>query len=332
MARKADPERSAARREAITRAAAKLFAERGFEKTSAAEIAKAAGLSSGSVFYYFADKRALFRSVFERDLPMSRELVQRCTAGEDPVGSILAMVDELAVEPMDPIASGILVEVLRQAGKDPDLMRVIAENTAILHEGFAVLVERGIRTGAIDPALDPRETAEWIQVVIDGAFLRRRPRPGPAPDAAPDHHEVPRPTVRPRWRSSVTTTDYVPRDSIAAVFLDGKELVLLDAETKQITRNRASDLSKTELQAAFERYGYPWTGIADPHEPEFQRWTDGHPNLDEKANKLLRTRARALQDEQPGAAADLADRLQSIEVVLRDRDGNQQYRRIPPTG
>lgn len=181
MARKVDPERSAARREAITQAAAKLFAERGFENTSAAEIAKAAGLSSGSVFYYFADKRALFRSIFERDLPLSRELVQRCTAGEDPVASILAMVDELAVEAMDPIAPGILVEVLRQAGKDPDLMRVITENTAILHEGFAALVERGIRTGAVDPALDPRETAEWIQVVIDGAFLNADPDRDPRP-------------------------------------------------------------------------------------------------------------------------------------------------------
>ncbi|PKW13168.1 YqeB family protein [Saccharopolyspora spinosa] len=125
---------------------------------------------------------------------------------------------------------------------------------------------------------------------------------------------------------------YAPRDSIAAVFLDGKELVLLDGETKQITRNKASDLSKRELQAAFESYGYPWTGFGDPREPEFQRWTDSHPNLDEEANQLLRTRARALQDKQPGAAADLADRLQSIGVVLRDRDGTQQYRRIPPTG
>lgn len=125
---------------------------------------------------------------------------------------------------------------------------------------------------------------------------------------------------------------YVPRDSIAAVFLDGKELVLLDAETKQLARNKASDLSKTALQAAFERFDYPWKGTGDPHEQDFQRWTDGHPDLDEQANQLLRSRARALQDKQPGAAADLADRLQSIGVVLRDKNGTQQYRRIPPTG
>ncbi|MER5393542.1 TetR/AcrR family transcriptional regulator [Saccharopolyspora sp. NPDC002686] len=181
MARTADPERAAARREAIVQAAAALFAERGFESTSAAEIAKAAGLSSGSVFYYFADKRAVFRAIFERDLPTSRELVDRHAAGEDPVASILAMVDAVAVEAMDPLAPGILVEVVRQAGKDPELAQVITETTAVLHEGFAALIARGIDTGAIDPALDPRETAQWIQVVIDGAFLNSDPDRDPRP-------------------------------------------------------------------------------------------------------------------------------------------------------
>ncbi|SDX10865.1 transcriptional regulator, TetR family [Saccharopolyspora shandongensis] len=181
MARTVDPARSAARRKAITQAAATLFAERGFENTSAAEIAKAAGVSSGSVFYYFADKRAVFRSIFEQDLPTSRELVRRCTAGEDPVASILTMVDELSVEAMDPIAPGLLVEILRQAGKDPELMQVIGQNAAILRAGFAELVERGIRTGAIDPALDPHETAEAIEVVIDGAFVNADPGRDPRP-------------------------------------------------------------------------------------------------------------------------------------------------------
>ncbi|MEV0699355.1 hypothetical protein AB0I53_15755 [Saccharopolyspora sp. NPDC050389] len=120
---------------------------------------------------------------------------------------------------------------------------------------------------------------------------------------------------------------HIPRDAIASVFLDGKELVLLDARTKQIARHKASDLSKTNVRATLERFGYPWAGMSDPHEQEFQRWTDGHPDLDEHANGLLRARARALTDKQAGAAADLADQLQAVGVVLRDRDGAQQYRR-----
>lgn len=181
MARTPDPERAAARRDAILRSAAELFAERGFEGTSAAEIAKAAGLSSGSVFYYFPDKRAVFRALFEQDLPAARELVARHADGEDPVASILAMVDALAAEAVDPLAPGNVVELLRQVGKDPELARIITETAQVQHEGFAALVDRGIRTGAIDPALDPREAARWIQIVIDGAFLNADPDHDPRP-------------------------------------------------------------------------------------------------------------------------------------------------------
>lgn len=181
MARTADPEHAAARREAITRAAAALFAEHGFERTSAAEIAKAAGLSSGSVFYYFADKRAVFRALFEQDLPASRELVARHATGEDPVASILAVVDALAADTMDPLAPGLMVELVRQAGKDEELTQVVVETAAVQHAGLATLVERGIRAGSIDPSLDPGETAQWIQVVIDGAFLNADPDHDPRP-------------------------------------------------------------------------------------------------------------------------------------------------------
>ncbi|MDA3644938.1 hypothetical protein LZ318_03850 [Saccharopolyspora indica] len=122
---------------------------------------------------------------------------------------------------------------------------------------------------------------------------------------------------------------YLQRDRIDAVFQDGKELVFLDATTRQLARHKSSDLSKAQVREAFERCGYPWAGAADPHENEFRKWLDGQPGLDEEANGLLRARSRALTDKQRGAAADLADQLQAIGVVLRDRDNTQQYRRIP---
>ncbi|MGP4017351.1 YqeB family protein [Saccharopolyspora sp. 5N708] len=122
---------------------------------------------------------------------------------------------------------------------------------------------------------------------------------------------------------------YLHRAEIDAVFQDRKDLVFLDATTRQLARHKSSDLSKTKVRAAFERLGYPWAGTSDPHENEFSKWLDGHPGLDDQANALFRARARALTDKQRGAAADLADQLQAIGVVLRDREETQQYRRIP---
>lgn len=122
---------------------------------------------------------------------------------------------------------------------------------------------------------------------------------------------------------------YLPRERIDAVFLDRSDLVLLDADTREIARNSASDLPKREVQEAFERLGYPWAGQSDPHEGQFRSWTDGEPALDEAAHTLLRSRARALADKRLGSAADLAEALQAAGVVVRDRDGAQQYRILP---
>ncbi|PRX44508.1 TetR family transcriptional regulator [Prauserella shujinwangii] len=181
MPRPVDLERSAARREAITVAAADLFARHGFENTTATDIARAAGLSSGTVFYYFTDKRAVFRSIFERDIPVLRELVDRALACDDPVAAVLTMVDELAADALDPNASGILVELLRQIDRDPELLRVVTGNDAILLDGFTTLIERGIEAGAVDPGLDAREAAAWIVHLVDAAYLGADPARDPRP-------------------------------------------------------------------------------------------------------------------------------------------------------
>lgn len=181
MARTVDPARTRARREAISNAAAGLFAGKGFDQTTAAEIARAAGLSSGSVFYYFADKRAVFRSIFEADLPAAREMVARHAGSADPLGSLLSIVDELGGPAQDPSAAGILVELLRQIDHDEQLQHVIAQTTDVVRDGLAALIGQGQETGVLDRGLDPVEAAGWVQSIVDGAFLSADPERDPRP-------------------------------------------------------------------------------------------------------------------------------------------------------
>ncbi|MFF7245168.1 TetR/AcrR family transcriptional regulator [Embleya sp. NPDC008237] len=176
MPRTVDPGRTAQRREAITLAAARLFAEQGFEPTTVADIARAAGLSAASVFYYFPDKRAVFRAVFARDLPLSHERIARFADAEHPAEAIVELVTELAADARDPSAAGLLVELLRQVGRDPELVEVVTRTEAVVRDGLARLIARGIADGTIDTALDPNEAAGWIQTVVDAVYL------GAAPD------------------------------------------------------------------------------------------------------------------------------------------------------
>jgi AcrR family transcriptional regulator len=59
-------DRSIEKKEQIVDAGLKLFSERGYYKTNTKEIAKAAGVSIGTFYAYFADKRDLFMEVFKR--------------------------------------------------------------------------------------------------------------------------------------------------------------------------------------------------------------------------------------------------------------------------
>ncbi|MER5267706.1 TetR/AcrR family transcriptional regulator [Actinosynnema sp. NPDC002837] len=181
MARTVDTRQVAQRRQAITLAAARLFAAHGFDQTTVAQIARAAGLSPAGVFYYFPDKQAVFRSVFERDLPRSENLVARHTDTPHPATAITELVTELAADAQDPTAPGLLVELLRQAGRDPELVDIVARNARILHDGLAHLITRGIQDGTVDPTLDPDHTARWLLAVVDAVFLNADPAHDPRP-------------------------------------------------------------------------------------------------------------------------------------------------------
>lgn len=182
MARRANQERIAQKREQIAAQAGRLFAAQGYERTSVTEIATAVGISPASVFYYFNDKAALFRAVFERDLPAAEALIARHADAKEPVSAILDVLGELAKDAIDPGASGMLVELLRRAEHDPDLIALVGRTSEVVRDGLAELIVRGIDDGDIDPALDPIQTATWLQAIVDATYLNARPGYSPLPE------------------------------------------------------------------------------------------------------------------------------------------------------
>lgn len=181
MARTTDPERTRARRAAIRDAAAGLFATKGFDATTAADIARAAGISSGSVFYWFPDKAAVFREIFVQDLADAHAIVARHADVADPLEAVLGTVDELGGPARDPHAGALVVELIRRLGHDEELAAIVIEATAVAHGGLTELVRRGRADGVFAADLDPAEAAAWVQTVVDGAFLNADPARDPVP-------------------------------------------------------------------------------------------------------------------------------------------------------
>jgi TetR/AcrR family fatty acid metabolism transcriptional regulator len=70
-ARSLQPARAAApagdKREAIMRAATKVFARSGYFNSKVADVAREAGVADGTVYLYFKSKEEILRSIFERN-------------------------------------------------------------------------------------------------------------------------------------------------------------------------------------------------------------------------------------------------------------------------
>ena len=121
---------------------------------------------------------------------------------------------------------------------------------------------------------------------------------------------------------------YVARDDIAAVFTDPKDLVLVGHDDRELYRYSVADISTSHLEHALRGHDYPWRGTTDPHEAQFRRWIDGHPDLDPDVNKLLRNRGDLVGGDEVAALEEATAQLQDLGVVVRDRDKQQQYRKL----
>ncbi|WP_371529478.1 hypothetical protein OG302_29115 [Streptomyces sp. NBC_01283] len=117
-------------------------------------------------------------------------------------------------------------------------------------------------------------------------------------------------------------TRTIERARVSAVFLDGKELVVLDETSRQFTRG-VHKTAAPALAEAFRSHGYPWQD-ADPYAPMFHRWIPGAPGLPAEAHAVLAARKAALKSEAKEDVRDLAETMQGLGYVVRD-EGKDQY-------
>ena len=84
-------------RAALVGAARELFAERGYAVVGTEEIVGRAGVTRGALYHHFADKRDLFRAVYEQVEAELVAAVVEALAGEGTVGVIVPDADAARV-------------------------------------------------------------------------------------------------------------------------------------------------------------------------------------------------------------------------------------------
>ncbi|NMD94055.1 hypothetical protein HF877_01375 [Rhodococcus sp. BL-253-APC-6A1W] len=123
-------------------------------------------------------------------------------------------------------------------------------------------------------------------------------------------------------------TRVVPRGAISAIFADGKDFVVDGAEGRQIVRYKATDISIDAAADALRAHRYPWIGATDPHAHKYSPWIDGNGDSTDDEDHAFRARRRALEKKDRQEAEAALERLQSFGLVVRDRQGGQEFRRL----
>jgi hypothetical protein len=117
----------------------------------------------------------------------------------------------------------------------------------------------------------------------------------------------------------------LPRTAVHAVFLDGKDLVLVGEDSNELVREK-TDRPAAKLAAAFTEHGYPWRD-SDPRAGDFRLWTATAQGLPPGAGAVLSVRARAVKNGKADDAGELREELATLGVVVRDEGGKQYWRR-----
>ncbi len=164
----AKAQHSAATRGGIVSAALRLFAERGFASTSIADIAGAAGITKGAIYWHFDSKDALFKAILEgirRDWqdvvrgPLERE--------KDPVRKIELLFDQYGLFlKREPQVCLFLQRVLLEAEGDyaKQVVRVFDRT-----QGFiAGILEEAKLVGQLDARVDSAVVARTILISLTG--------------------------------------------------------------------------------------------------------------------------------------------------------------------
>jgi AcrR family transcriptional regulator len=163
-------------RQEIARAAWLLFAERGYEDTTVAEIARAAGISRRSFFRYFSSKEDVAVGTSDALAEDVLAAFARRPASEPPLVAIeRALRPAIETRLADAAESRAIMSLLRESRT---LRRALLERHARLEERLARLI--ALRTGA-DRRRDPTPAllAFLARALMDTAFnvwYDQRPR------------------------------------------------------------------------------------------------------------------------------------------------------------
>jgi len=155
------------RRQQLLDVATKLFADYGYDATTTAAIAEAAGVTEPILYRHFDSKQELFvaivRSVSEQTMDHWREVIG---AVPDPAEQIRRIAEEFP-EHLRQLADAYhVIHGALATSRDRKVAGVMKEHYGQIEKFFVQIITRGQDAGVFRPQLDPKGPA-W-QLIMTG--------------------------------------------------------------------------------------------------------------------------------------------------------------------
>lgn len=166
----ARPRNQDERRRQLVAATAAAIAEQGLSGLRLKHIADQAGLSIGSVLYYYPDLDALLVEVHEEAVRQFYWARMNATEAEpDPVQRLVVAVEHGIPDGVDDPTVRVIYELHLASARDERHARHLTRLWELEVSLYVDLLQRGAAAGAFGLASDAREVAETV-VALEDAF------------------------------------------------------------------------------------------------------------------------------------------------------------------
>jgi len=130
-----------------------LFAQRGYDATSVADICDGAGVTKGAFYHHYESKQSVFLELRDRWLtPLDTQLALTRAAGEtvpEVLQRVSDMVQAIFAAAGDDQRQQIFLELLSAARHDETILPALLAPTRKYRELFSGLISAGIKEGTL---------------------------------------------------------------------------------------------------------------------------------------------------------------------------------------
>ena len=157
----------------ILAAAAKCFAESGYDGTGVARICQEAGVSKGAFYHHFSSKQAVFLELLARWMgEMDRQLDMLGSEAADATDRLLSMTGILGTILSEAnVGLPIYLEFWTMSARDPEVWQQTIEPYRRYRDFFAGIVADGVAEGTFQK-VDPQAAAGSIVALAVGLLVQ----------------------------------------------------------------------------------------------------------------------------------------------------------------